>query len=310
MKTLSRISVLLCFLFFSYGSFSQFNPARMAADKINQRAEQKTSEAIDKGLDDMEKDIKGENDADHENDSEAAEEQPGDQDAAETTKSSSQQEQTPLQAYSKFDFIPGEKVIFFDDFSQDAVGDFPALWNTNGSGEVMTTNLFPGNWLSFSGEPAIWTDKLLSLPDNYTIEFDVVPMKGEDGGMKGYGFRLIQSINPNSYDWGAVPGEAGFYFYVEYFGRPSYRTYINSDEGANLGLTGYIEEDKYKQEAEQKYHISVWVQKSRIRLYQNESKIIDLPKAFNVSSVKMDRIRFEDGAALISNVRIAVGAPD
>ncbi len=54
------------------------------------------------------------------------------------------QEQTSLQSYSKYDFIPGEKVIFYEDFSQDAVGDFPALWNTNGSAEVVTTNLYPG----------------------------------------------------------------------------------------------------------------------------------------------------------------------
>ena len=47
--------------------------------------------------------------------------------------------QSELQTYSKFDFIPGEKVIFFEDFSQDKVGDFPALWNTNVSAEVMTT---------------------------------------------------------------------------------------------------------------------------------------------------------------------------
>ncbi|MDP4262561.1 MAG: hypothetical protein Q8941_08525 [Bacteroidota bacterium] len=36
----------------------------------------------------------------------------------------------------------------------------------------------------------------------------------------------------------------------------------------------------------------------------------DLPKTFPVTSVKMDRIRFEEGAAMISNVRIAIGAPD
>ena len=36
----------------------------------------------------------------------------------------------------------------------------------------------------------------------------------------------------------------------------------------------------------------------------------DLPKAFPLSSVKMDRIRFEYGAAMVSNIRIAVGAPD
>jgi OOP family OmpA-OmpF porin len=38
---------------------------------------------------------------------------------------------------SKYDFIPGEKVIFFDDFSAEGVGDFPAQWLTNGSGEIV-----------------------------------------------------------------------------------------------------------------------------------------------------------------------------
>jgi hypothetical protein len=43
------------------------------------------------------------------------------------------QEQS-LQSFLKYDFVSGEKVIFFENFSQDAVRDFPALWNTNGSG--------------------------------------------------------------------------------------------------------------------------------------------------------------------------------
>ncbi len=65
------------------------------------------------------------------------------------------------------------------------MGDFPALWNTNGSAEVVTTNLFPGNWMRFSTSQAIWTDQLLNLPDNYTIEFDVIPIDGEQGAMQG-----------------------------------------------------------------------------------------------------------------------------
>jgi OOP family OmpA-OmpF porin len=222
-----------------------------------------------------------------------------------------QQQQTSLQSYSKYDFIPGEKVIFYEDFSQDAVGDFPALWNTNGSAEVVTTNLYPGNWMKFVGDHCVWTDELLKLPDNYTIEFDIIPVMGEEGEtMAGYYFRLYQSINQKAWDGGAVPGKAGFNFAVEYTGRPTYRTYVNGDEGELLGLTGYIDDEELKQKKDQKYHIAVWVQKSRVRLYQEQNKIIDLPKAFPVNSVKMDRIRFEYGAAMISNIRIAVGAPD
>jgi outer membrane protein OmpA-like peptidoglycan-associated protein len=61
---------------------------------------------------------------------------------------------------------------------------------------------------------------------------------------------------------------------------------------------------------DQKYHIAIWVQKTRVRLYQNETKLFDLPKAFNLPGVKMDRLRFEDGALMVTNIRIAVGAPD
>ena len=307
MKALIKMTIFCSILLVSFGAYSQFNPAKMAVDKANRKAEQKTSDAMDKGIDaattppDNNKDKNKDANKD-------AEQQPAGKDQGKT--GAGQQEQAPMQTYSKFDFIPGEKVIFYEDFTQDAVGDFPALWNTNGSGEVVTTNLFPGNWLQWSGDKCIWTDNLLVLPDNYTIEFDVIPGKGEDGRMAGWGFRLLQAKNAKSWDSGAVPGEAGFYFYCEYYGRPGYRTYINGDEGSAMGLDGYIESEKQYEAVDQKYNISIWVQKARIRLYQNESKLLDLPKAFNLPSVKMDRIRFEDGAALVTNVRIAVGAPD
>lgn len=218
--------------------------------------------------------------------------------------------QPSLETYSKFDFTPGEKVIFFEDFSQDNVGDFPALWNTNSSAEVVTTNLFPGRWMKFSTREAIWTDALLTLPDNYTIEFDVIPVKGEEDLMAGYGVRLMQSINARAFDHGSVPGKAGFSFFCDYTGRSGYRTYINGPEGEGLGITGYKDDKHFYQTLNQQYHISIWIQKSRVRLYLDENKLIDLPKAFPVSSVKMDRLRFEEGAAMVNNIRIAAGNPD
>jgi outer membrane protein OmpA-like peptidoglycan-associated protein len=97
---------------------------------------------------------------------------------------------------------------------------------------------------------------------------------------------------------------------VEYFGRQSYRTYINHSGAEGMGLTGYSEKENIFQKQNKKYRISIWMQKARVRLYQDETKLFDLPKAFNFPGVKMDRIRIEYGAALITNIRIAVGAPD
>jgi outer membrane protein OmpA-like peptidoglycan-associated protein len=287
-------------IFISANSYSQILPKKALERKATKIIEKKINEAPEEA---------------EKKDSEEANKVQQKDEEAEVTKEEPEAEApttatSPLETYSKFDFIAGEKVIFYDDFSQDNVGDFPALWNTNGSAEVVTTNLFPGKWMKFSTRDAIWTDALLDLPDNYTIEFDIVPTKGEEGGMAGYNFRLIQAINPRTVDHGAVPGNAGFLFSCEYFGRTGYRTYINSEEGEDLGLSGFKEGKQYYQSENKKYHISIWVQKARIRLYQDQNKLFDLPKAFPLASVKMDRIRFDDGAAMVSNIRIAVGSPD
>ena len=53
---------------------------------------------------------------------------------------------------SKYDFIPGEKVIFFDDFTAENIGDFPIQWNTTGSGEVVTTTVAEGRWFLITNE--------------------------------------------------------------------------------------------------------------------------------------------------------------
>jgi OmpA-OmpF porin, OOP family len=314
MKSLLKSLVVVCVLCLTVNVNGQIKVdlKKKIESNVNRRVNQRTDQAINKGLDAVEDGIKN---SGKENDGEEAREETSDGDgAAKSGKAEGKGNAaaaTPFESYSKYDFIPGERVIFYEDFSQDAVGDFPALWNTNGSAEVVTTNLFPGKWMSFIGDKSIWTDELLTLPENYTIEFDVIPTKGEEGpGMAGYSFRLYQSINAKGWDAGAVPGKSGFNFFVEYFGRPGYRTYINSKDGANLGLGGFKDGESFKEKMHQKYHIAVWVQKSRVRLYQDQDKLFDLPKAFPLSHVRFDRLRFEYGAAMISNIRIAVGAPD
>ena len=314
MKTLV-LFLLVCFAAGTAQLTAQVNLSGKLKRETNNRANKNVDQGIDKTFDTVEDGVKDlfkkKKKTDTEN--ETGEEATGDDAAAsgEAADNSSKGGKQKLESYSKFDFVPGEKIIFYDDFSQDAIGDFPALWNTNGSAEVVTTNLFPGNWMKFTMRECVWTDELLNLPENYTIEFDVIPGGGLEGnGMSGYGFRLMQAKNAKAWDSGSAPGEGGFFLHVEYFGRPGYSTWLNKNDCQALKLSGFINEDELKQKMNEKYHISVWVQKSRIRLYQNENKIVDLPKAFPTGCLKPDRIRFEYGSAMISNFRIAVGAPD
>ena len=308
----------ILFLFVFCMGFSnlnaQINLGKKVKNQTNNKANREVDQGINKGLNAVEDGVKGifkkKNPNEQVKDSASTKQKQGTGQEAQNVKPASG---TPsLQAYSKFDFIPGEKVVFYEDFSQDAVGDFPALWNTNGSAEVVTTNLFPGQWMKFSCREAIWTDALLKLPENYTIEYDVIPVNGSEskGAMAGWIMRLMQARNVKAWDSGSAPGQGGYWFEVAYYGRPGYGTWLYGAECEQLKTGGFKEGDEFKEKLNQKYHIAIWVQKTRVRLYQNEDKLFDSPKAFPAGCVKPDRLRFEDGAAMISNIRIAIGAPD
>jgi len=287
-------------------------------NQTNNRANQRTDQAIDKGLDKLEglfkkKDKKEQTQEENQQqDNQQQENQQQENSNGNQGNQAQPQEQTSLQTYSKFDFVPGEKVIFYEDFSQDAIGDMPALWNTNGSAEVVTSNLFPGNWLQVKPQSyfGIWTDQPIVLPENYTFEFDVVPIMGKEGnGMAGYSLLLYKLKSKMTLDGGSVPGEAGFWFRCEYYGTPRYRAYFHGSEEEKFDISGSNDEDKNKQKLNQKYHISIWVQKTRLRLYINENKVFDLPRGISLDK-RFDRFRIDESALLISNLRIAVGAPD
>ena len=219
---------------------------------------------------------------------------------------SAQQDQPSMQTYSKYDFIPGEKVIFFDDFTETAVGDFPANWNTNASGEVVTTNIFPGKWFKMTGEGSIALDEGIKLPDNYTIEFDVIPHpSGKDFDNLNFGFYIYNAANPKDLsEGGAVPGKVGIK--MEFGSKSSYSAYDES----GYTIDGTVEEASMK--ADTKYRLSFWVQKTRLRVYFDQTKIFDLPKVIP-AGFQYNMMRFElwnNGDPMVTNFRIATGLPD
>lgn len=207
---------------------------------------------------------------------------------------------------SKYDFVAGEKVIFFDDFTAEAIGDFPTVWNTTGSGEVVTTTLADGRWFKITNARGITTllDPL-KLPENYTIEFDVIPQKftPKNHNSKDFNFYLISTSKPKDLMYGvARPGDAGVKFSFAY--NNSVLVYYRD---GTPDLKGQENEPKLLED--KKYHVAIWVQKERIRLYVNETKMFDLPKAMS-KAYQYNMIRFDNGTPLITNVRIATGLPD
>lgn len=212
-----------------------------------------------------------------------------------------------FQVYSKFDFIPGEKTIFYDDFSDGTIGDFPANWNTNGSGEIVNTNLAPGKWFQFKGEGYYIAESTGVFPENFTVEFDLIPVNKDnnEGEAEGTGVYIVSGNMKDPNEGGAIPGKAGIKLNIGNNGLTNFSSYADGEYKADGTREISIKPSK-------KYRISIWVQKQRVRLYVDENKVFDLPRALPEGH-KYNIIRFENGEysnCMIGGFRIAAGLPD
>jgi OOP family OmpA-OmpF porin len=208
---------------------------------------------------------------------------------------------------SKYDFIPGEKVIFFDDFTSESVGDFPVQWNTNGSGEIVTANDYDGRWFQFTKTGYYIPDAKEDFTDNYTIEFEIVAINSANmETIYGLDFFLL-SGDLNNPAGGSQPGTAGFNF------RPDYDNVFWRNWSEAREWQGDAGSVSATLKSSEKYHFAIWVQKQRVRIYVNENKILDVPKGLQ-ANYKYNIFRIEtytdESTPLIGNFRIAAGLPD
>lgn len=218
-----------------------------------------------------------------------------------------QQEQALLQSFSQYDFVPGDKILLYEDFSQDAVGDFPALWTTDGSGEVKMLNIADGKWLHLNAEGKIYQlMKDLDLPEDYIVEFDAILPKGEiDGG--GLWLTLYKSEDGDN---GAIESfirSKGISLYTDFVTGWTGKSYSNSNWSEGNSEIGKVKPDAVE-------HIVMWIQKRRLRVYHAGQKVLDLPTLIP-AGLKPDRLAFDisDNNGIlpyVSNIRITTAAPD
>jgi hypothetical protein len=75
---------------------------------------------------------------------------------------------------TKFDYVPGDRVILADDFTQDELGEFPAQWRLS-SGNFEVAEMGGERWLrctSVDGSVRMKLPAMASLPEFWTLEFD------------------------------------------------------------------------------------------------------------------------------------------
>ncbi len=213
-----------------------------------------------------------------------------------------------LESYTQYDFIPGDKILFYEDFSQDAIGDFPALWTSNGSGEVKNVNIAPGKWLHMNGEDAVYCySKMVAFPDNFIIEFDIIPDEDYQYGIK---LTLYEEDpeDPKEINDDLYPGKSGLHIALKSDGWET-KGYTNNPEGE------WIEGQSAKNPVttEKTNHVIIWIQKRRVRIYHQGAKALDVPT--NVyAHTKFNRFLFSGWDAhswpMLTNMKITTASPD
>ena len=223
----------------------------------------------------------------------------------------------PLATYSKFDFVPGDKVLVYEDFSRDAIGDFPENWNTNSAGETVTVSGETGHWLMINKKGVFKPEDINNLPDNFTLEFDLIYSSdnyipflqtlflsagnGKDGNRNlnaEFNYNKRSGINLGIQP---IPRDKG--------GIATIYTYNAGDKMMDNQI-------QFQNNGATKIKVSIWRQKQRLRVYLDQNKVFDLPRAFPPGET-YNKVMFQTWSDfanqdkyLISNIKLAVGEPD
>ncbi|NLH60007.1 MAG: OmpA family protein [Ignavibacteriales bacterium] len=284
------LTILTLLFFSSVSTFSQIDILGKIKDKVEKKVDEKTDEAIDEGLEELEEGIKNSN---KNEDSEENKESSDESLDNEESKKESKTKEDPLTVFRSYDFIPGNNIFFYDNFENDKVGDFPVKWNTSGTGEIVRLSKYPGNWFKIIDATSYVPEINTPLPENYTIEFDIVVQSYDDRDLEHNGylgdlyFQFHAFTNNDkeyiNHPWGYYTADDEATLIVMAgldFGPAAPFRITNFQRGEAFGLNSTSNLKAFNKKIDKVIHFAMLVNKTRYRLWVDEKKVLDIPKAF------------------------------
>ncbi len=298
MKT---IRILMAFIFcFAIAESTQAQSflermAKKAEEKAKKEAEKRTEHRINKGIDKTfdkaEEEIDGVAKGDNESNNKQQQESTNGQQPGNNTEQA-QASQMNVQ-WSKFDFVPGDEVIFLDapDIMEEN-GEFPSRWDTDG-GQTEIANVNGENVILFiDGNPKIIpylkNAKEDYLPEVFTIEFDLYRAAGSNR----FFCRLYDAKNQRH----------------------------NNNKDITIGYN-YIKcgdftsehpnKKDYTRDKSRWTHISIAYTKGKLKMYMDDVRLINIPRyEANPTGLTLNAYfanHAEGHGFFVKNVRIAKG---
>jgi hypothetical protein len=151
-----------CLFLCSDGIYAQLDIGKTIKKKVEKKAESEVGRGVDKGIEEAKDAAK---------DDEKKKEEPK-PDAKQTVEASSQPEP---KAWSRYDFVSGDKVIFEDNLVGEQNGEFPSRWDLVG-GNAENASFGTDNVISYQASRTEITPLMKTksyLPEIFTIEFDL-----------------------------------------------------------------------------------------------------------------------------------------
>ena len=201
------------------------------------------------------------------------------------------QTQSPS-VWENYDFVPGSKVLFFTDFSEDRVGNFARrLRHIDGPLEVVERG--GAKVLRSTGRSQFLIPLRGKLPQRFTLEIDVIPYSTSEDDLVVFegGRELDRSAESANVTWHL---EGAFIL----GGRPNFDTPINATmpEAMQTGVVGKVT------------HLRVLMDGPYFKMFVNERRIYNVPElAFRRDSTIWVLVGGEEGenALYITSIRIA-----
>lgn len=201
-----------------------------------------------------------------------------------------------------FSYVPGKNTYFEDEFENDDFGAMPTYWKTNGVGSIVEISGIPGKWLELGQRSSFKLDTLLSMPENFTLEFDILTRsdKAEDLGAMNFGFSKDNSVRSwisDAYNDNSITSTE-----LHFWNKDVTHSSSATDNRSTLDFPL----DAYGNTV---IHISIAVNNEQMRLYLDKSKLLDAKmflnnpnKYFYISAP----ISYDHGAQIyIGNIKIA-----
>ena len=279
MKTFARILVVLALASLVAAPAAQGGLGGLldkAKQKVKDKVDQKTDQTMDKGVNAA---AGAATPSGKKSDATPAEAAGG---AGSAPAASAQADQLkPGQgAWANYDFKPGSRILFADDFTKDEIGDFPRrLEFKDGAMELVEWQ--QGRWLRLSNTSHFFVPLPEVLPERYTMEFDC-----------------------------SVPGgEMWIYPEHEKHGQ-NYIVFGNSGVGGIVAAGGVTARSNASPDLRDKiFHARVMADGAYVKVYVNDKRCVNVP---NFGAFRSNKIMFwvdahEGEPAMFGNFRIAAG---